>query len=105
MMPARRAVSSGSPFFVVPPRTCSSPAADILIRPRAIASRAVAAFCDTSTIRIFPRASTWESRGAGSVVRLRILVTLDEKERQALERHRQIHALQLHAARHLVCTW
>jgi hypothetical protein len=30
----------------------------MVIRPRAIASRAVAAFSDTSTIRIFPPAST-----------------------------------------------
>src|SRR4051812_13050642 len=94
MIPASRAVCSGSPFLFVPERTCRSASADILIWPRATASRAVDGLAPTSTIRIRPFSSTWDSF-------LLTSFSLHEKERQALERHRQIHALQLDAARNL----
>src|SRR5262249_27367608 len=87
-MPARRAVCSGSPFLTLPDRISRGAARDIEIDPRAIASRAVTGLSPTSTIFTRPRASTWES--------LRFAISLCEKERQAFERHRQIHALQLH---------
>src|SRR5262249_19769758 len=99
MMPASRAVSSGSPFFMVPARICRSAPADSVMCPRAIASRTLTGFALTSTIRIRPVSSTWERRAPCLV--LGIGFALHEKERQALERHREIHALELHAARHL----
>src|SRR6516164_5924936 len=98
MIPARRAVSRGSPFFVPRERTCFSAPADIVMRPRAIASRAVAGLAETSTIRSLPVPSMWESTGR----RLAILVTLYEEERQAFERHREVHALELDPLWHLV---
>ena len=54
MMPASRAVWSGSPFLIAPARICRSAARDIVIRPRATASRAVTALSETSTIRTRP---------------------------------------------------
>src|SRR5579862_4942125 len=106
MMPASRAVSSGSPFLVFRARTCFNAAADMVIRPRAVASRTVAAFPDTSTIRILPAASTCDSPDVRPpVLCLRALligVTLHEEERQALERNGQVRVLQLHAARNSI---
>src|SRR5690242_8906467 len=94
MMPASRAVSIGSPLRVLPPRTCARASADITTLPRARASRAVAALPLTSTIRMRPDSSTCDS-----LFRF-ILLTPREEERQALERDRQVHAFQFHAARH-----
>src|SRR6476646_4346172 len=99
MMPANRAVSSGSPFFVRPARTCRTAPADMWICASATASRAVGALSPTSTMRMRPRGSTCESPCV--FVRLRIVgtVALRQEERQALERHGQVHAFELDAAR------
>src|SRR6476469_6906746 len=94
MMPASRAVSSGSPFFRVPARTCLIASADSMMCPRATASRAVTGLWPTSTMRMRP--------DAGSMcVSLGISLPLHEEERQPLERDRQVHPLQLDAARDL----
>src|SRR4051794_9535713 len=97
MMPARRAVCSGSPLATPPLRMTLSAAALIVIAPAATASRAVTGFAPTSTIFTRPRASTCDSFGE------RLLATvlpLRQIERQALERDRQIHALEFHICRH-----
>src|SRR5262245_45578095 len=116
MIPARRAVCRGSPFFRFPARICRIVAGAIVTRPVAIASRAVTAFAPTSTIRTCPRSSTCESLGTSSpeprvpspelraergILLLGIGLPLGKEERQALERHCQIHALHLHVGRHL----
>src|SRR5687768_3643173 len=112
MIPAIRAVCSGSPFFITPPRTWRTASGDIVMRPRATASLVVTALLLTSTIRTFPVASMWDSRGSrpSSPVRPRrapetllvaIAVSLCEKEREALERHRQVDALDLDVGGHL----
>ena len=106
MMPASRAVWSGSPFLIAPARISRSASRDIVIFPRATASRAVTAFSETSTIRTSPRGpdvrelaltgtALLDMRGAQPLLALR------QKERQRLERHREIHALQLDVRRHL----
>src|SRR5436190_1636956 len=109
MMPARRAVCSGSPFLFLPDRTSVTASADIVIRPRAIASRAVAALAPTSTMRTAPVSSTWVRTGRlpSSVFRLLLFtsVPLCQEERETLERHRQVRAFELHASRHLVVAW
>src|SRR5262245_17649181 len=68
------------------------------IEPRAIASRAVTGFSPTSTMVTRPRESTcdsaWPTRGARL---LRFVISLRQEKRQALERHGEIHRLQLHA--------
>ena len=56
MMPARRAVCSGSPFFTARVRMARLAAAFILTSPVATASRTVSGFAETSTIRTRPRA-------------------------------------------------
>src|SRR5688500_5476172 len=107
MMPAILAVWSGSPFLTAPARIWRTASRDIVIRPRATASRAVAALSLTSTILTVPPAPTWDSvarRGRGwrdGFARLAIDVTLCEKEGQAFQRNGQVHALQLHVGRHL----
>src|SRR6185503_342436 len=95
MMPARRAACSGSPFFTRPLRTSFSASRDMRIDPRATASRLVAGFSPTSTILTRPWASTWERRDFVFTVGPR------EKERQALDRHGQCHALHLHVGGYL----
>src|SRR5689334_1521590 len=97
-MPARRAACSGSPFLTAPDRMARRAATDIAIDPRAIASRSVTALSPTSTILIRPRRSTCERAGGLD------LIGGGEKERQALERHGQIDAFQLHVARRLQCS-
>src|SRR5690349_20772952 len=98
-IPASRAVCSGSPFFAAPARICLSASRDIAIDPRATASRAVTGLPPTSTILTRPRASTWDRRAALSFLGIALL--LREEEGEALERHREIDALQLHVRRHL----
>src|SRR5687768_11101303 len=98
MIPARRAAWSGSPFFTAPRRIWRSASRDMVIRPRAIASRSVAGLSPTSTIFTRPREST--------CVRRRDLATAfvlasREIERQALQRDGEVHAFQLHVRRHL----
>src|SRR5690242_2541275 len=94
MMPASRAVSSGSPFFIWPARICRRASSAIRMWPRATASRAVTGLAPTSTMRMRPAASTCERR-------LAIRLSLDQEERETFERDGEIHALQLYAARHL----
>ena len=61
MMPASRAACSGSPFLTAPLRISRSASRDIVIDPRAIASRSVTGLSPTSTIFTRPRASTCDS--------------------------------------------
>src|SRR6185295_416104 len=96
MMPATRAACSGSPFLTCPLRTIFNAVFDMRIEPRAIASRSVIGLLPTSTIRTRPRASTCES--------LFRVFAMSQKERQAFERHRQIHAFQFDAFRDLECS-
>ena len=67
--------------------------------PSATASRAVSGLADTSTMRTRPRASTCESRRAGSTACFGIGLLSRQEERQALERDGQIDVLELHARR------
>src|SRR6185503_9150534 len=95
--PASRAVCSGSPFATAPRRIRRLASALMRISPRARASRAVTALPPTSTIRALPRESTCES-----VCALRAtVVSLGEVERETLERHGEIYALQLDVRGHL----
>src|SRR5712671_2046579 len=61
MMPAMRAAPSTSPFLASPLSTRSSVEAVITTRPSAIATRSVAAFADTSTMRASPLLPRWVS--------------------------------------------
>src|SRR5262245_16375833 len=106
-MPASRAVCSGSPFLTRPARIRRSASRDIVMLPCATASRAVTALAPTSTILMRPRASTCD-RVALTLPALPALATLRffaialcQEKRQALERHRQIDALELHIRRPL----
>src|SRR5262249_40140903 len=63
MMPAMRAVPSTSPFLALPERIRSSVALVMTTRPSATASRSVAGFSDTSTIRASPEAPIWVRAG------------------------------------------
>src|SRR5689334_5008332 len=108
---ATRAACKGSPFATSPRRISFNAAALMVIVPRARASRLVTGLPPTSTIFTRPRRSTCDSccRGvtslrAAEVREPRFLVTvltLSEIERQALERHRQIDALQLDVVGHV----
>src|SRR4051812_16738384 len=106
-MPARRAVCSGSPFLTAPARINRSAARDIVIEPRATATRSVIGLSPTSTIFTRPRASTCDRRTRPSPARpalpalLLLAIRLRQKERKALERHGQVDALQLHVGRDL----
>src|SRR5690242_1562228 len=100
MMPATRAVCSGSPFLTVRARMARRAAAFMRTSQPATASRAVSTFGPTSTIRTWPVASTCERTAPG---RLRLLdgigvIFLDtgQEKREAFHRHRQIDVLQLH---------
>src|SRR6185295_13888085 len=98
MMPARRAVCRGSPFLTAPDRICAMASLDIVIRPRAMASRVVTGLSLTSTIRTSPEVPTCDRRAdsrarlAGCIGVLRIEISLREEERQAFERDRQVDA-------------
>src|SRR6267142_3455634 len=61
MMPAMRAAPSTSPFLASPLSTRSSVARAITTRPSATATRSVAAFADTSTMRASPLLPRWVS--------------------------------------------
>src|SRR5262249_45124462 len=61
MMPAMRAVPSTSPFLALPEIISSSVALLMTTRPSATATRSVAAFAETSTIRASPLLSMWVS--------------------------------------------
>src|SRR6478736_2268153 len=103
MMPARRATCNGSPFFTARERIARAAAAFIRTSPSATASRTVSGLAPTSTMRARPCSSTCDSRAAPRrrLGGLFIAVSPREEEGQALERHREIHVLQLHARRHL----
>src|SRR3954454_21991751 len=88
-MPASRAVCSGSPFLTAPARINRSASRDIVIVPRATASRLVTGLSPTSTIFTRPRASTCERR-----MRLLLVgIGLRQEERETLERYGEIDAL------------
>src|SRR3954454_3107644 len=97
-MPASLAVCSGSPFLTAPVRIKRSAWRDIVIDPRATASRAVTALSPTSTIFTRPPASTCDSAGSRLLL---IAIRLRQEERQALERHGEVDALQFDVRRHL----
>src|SRR4051812_5408537 len=61
MMPAMRAAPRTSPFLASPLSTRSSVLRVITTRPSATATRSVAAFADTSTMRASPRLLRWVS--------------------------------------------
>src|SRR5262245_39622733 len=71
MMPARRAAPRTSPFFALPASTRSSVFAVIVTRPSATATRSVAAFADTSTMRASPLRPRWLSLRTGATALLR----------------------------------
>src|SRR5262249_53403267 len=119
-MPASRAVWSGSPFFTAPARIWRRASRDMVIDPRAIASRVVTGLSLTSTICTRPRASTCDSacfptlsdlpdrpdppdlpgpRGLPDLFARGIAVR--QEKREVLERYGQIDALHLHVGRHL----
>src|ERR1051325_2725975 len=89
-MPASFAVCSGSPFATLPLRINFTAVALMVIDPRATASRTVAGLAPTSTIFTRPRASTCDSFLATAVF------PLGKVKGEAFERHREVHALQLH---------
>src|SRR5688572_16810626 len=83
MTPARRATSATPPLRSFPDRASRMAAAEITMRPRATASRAVTGLAETSTIRAAPCASRWDSvgwRGVGPD--LRGAVALQEAAQQ-----------------------
>src|SRR5215470_6427018 len=59
MMPAMRAAPSTSPFLALPASTRSSVDVAITTWPSATATRSVAAFAETSTMRASPPAARW----------------------------------------------
>src|SRR5688500_19389275 len=98
MIPASRAVCRGSPLATLLCRIRRSAAALITISPRASASRFVAGFAPTSTIRPLPFASRCESLRAEAAAEAglpAIAFYLDKVERKAFERDGDVHALQL----------
>src|SRR5688572_26096857 len=105
MIPASRAVCSGSPFLTALSRIARTAAALMRISPVAVASRTVFALPLTSTMRAWPDAPTWERTGGpGRLLFAFIRLTSGEKERQTLERHGQIHVLELHTGWHFEVT-
>src|SRR5262245_54616081 len=100
MMPASRAVCSGSPLATLPDRINASAAALIVISPCARASRLVTGFAPTSTMRALPLSSRCDSLARLAI----LLISLREIEREALERHGEIDALQLDVLRNLQST-
>src|SRR5262245_32204603 len=103
--PASRAVWRGSPLATSPRRINESAVGPISIAPRATASRLVTALSPTSTIRALPRASTCDNEALRSLspapcpLLLTRLISLREIEREALERHGEVHAFELHVGR------
>src|SRR5436309_1259386 len=69
MMPAMRATPSTSPFLASPLSTSSSVAGAITTRPSATATRSVAGFADTSTMRASPPLPRWVSLPATGLLR------------------------------------
>src|SRR5688572_4452293 len=98
MIPARRAVCSGSPFLTALSRTARTAAALMRISPVAVASRIVLGLPLTSTMRACPDAPTCDRPGRLLFAFIRL--TSGEKERQTLERHGQIDVLELHPGWH-----
>src|SRR5262245_49207030 len=71
MMPARRAAPRTSPFLAFPASTRSRVFAAITTRPSATATRSVAAFADTSTMRASPPRPRWVSLRTAATALLR----------------------------------
>src|SRR5947209_19882611 len=72
MIPAMRAVASGSPLGSCSARSNRTTSSVVRSTPEATASRAEVCLSETSTIRAAPRSSTWVSRFSGltqSIVR------------------------------------
>src|SRR5262245_7367692 len=69
MMPAMRAAPSTSPFLASPLSTRSRVAGAITTRPSATATRSVAGFADTSTMRASPLWPRWVSLPATGLLR------------------------------------
>src|SRR5215813_10455702 len=69
MMPAMRAAPRTSPFLASPLSTRSSVAGVITTRPSATATRSVAGFADTSTMRASPLWPRWLSLPAMGLLR------------------------------------
>src|SRR5690349_7671468 len=108
MMPASRAVWSGSPFATARLAIARRAAAFMRISASAIASRAVSALAETSTIFTRPCASTCVKQRAASGWRGRlfglgfdICLSASEEERQAFHRHGQVDVLEFDPGRHL----
>src|SRR5215831_3742368 len=101
MMPARRADWRGSPFLIFPVLTMRRASRDMRMDPRAIASRSVIGLAPTSTIWTRPRSSTCDRRRGPAFRLLFFCISTRQEKRQALERNRQIDALQLHVRRHV----
>src|SRR5215467_11994636 len=101
MMPARRADWRGSPFLIFPLLTMRRASRDMRMDPRAIASRSVTGLAPTSTIWTRPRSSTCDRRRDRAFRLLFFGISTRQEKRQALERNRQIDALQLHVRRHV----
>src|SRR5688572_19874306 len=95
MIPARRAVCSGSPFLTALSRMARMAAALMRISPMAVASRTVFGLPLTSTMCAWPEAPTCDRPGRLLFAFIRL--TSGEEKRQALERDGQIHVLELHA--------
>src|SRR6185503_17735199 len=103
MMPASRAVCSGSPLDTLPERISASAATLMVISPCASASRLVIGLAPTSTMRALPLSSRCDS-----LARLRLatlLIPLRQIERQAFERDGEIDALQLDVFGNFEGTW
>src|SRR5256714_6953533 len=82
MMPATRAVSSGSPFGVRRSRTASTVPGDISTRALATARRAVASFALVSTIATRPRSSMCDS----SLIVFEVKIYLTAKDAKKAQR-------------------
>src|SRR5437867_646551 len=82
MMPAMRAAPSTSPFLASPLSTRSSVVGAITTRPSATATRSVASFADTSTMRASPLWPRWVSLLATGLLR-RALKALRPAEQAA----------------------
>src|SRR5262245_6137924 len=110
-MPASRAACSGSPFFTAPRRINRNASRDIVMVPRAMASRAVTGLSPTSTILTRPRRSICERLFPAppglpaSPARPALLAatgfSLRQEEREAFEGNRQVDAFQLHVVREM----
>ena len=107
MMPARRAACSGSPFLTAPAaHERAAPARDMRDRPaRDRLARGHRLVADVDHLDAAARVDVRERgrlrRPTAGFHAFVVIAARGQEERQALERDRQIHALQLHVGRHL----